>query len=110
MFKDFHGFGQQMPIRKVDEGPKPLSVAQQARREAIEKLQSDLAKNDPTTSEIVRKKRMEALLTLLSNETNEEFGDIQVPENLMHYSQSPESESPVSAANESNLGEGTKAA
>lgn len=111
MFRDFHGFGEQMPVRKAEQQePKPLSVAQQMRKEAIEKLRSDLEKNSSTVSEVVRKKRKEALLTLLSNEVRDEFGDIKAPEDAFHYSSTSELESSTSTTHESNIEEGRQAA
>ncbi len=108
MFKDFHGFGEQMPVRKAEQqGPKPLSVAQQMRKEAIEKLQADIAKNDPKTSEVVRKKRMEALLTLLESDMGDTHGELVTDESMMHFSAAGENRK---SANESHLEEGRQAA
>ncbi len=97
--------GEQMTIKeKHEKEARPLSIAQEARKEAIRKLQKDLAEKGPTTPPKVQVARIKALITLLSNEVKEEYGDINIPE-LMHYSEPTES-----AANESNIGEAERAA
>ena len=115
MFKDFHGFGEQMPVKKVAQQERQsLSVPQQMRKEAIEKLQADIAKNDPKTSEVVRRKRMEALLTLLESDMKDIHGELVTDESMMHFSEFKEGAVGIpdegKSANESNLKDERRAA
>lgn len=85
MFKEFFGFGRQNErIKQVEPVTKELTVNQQMRREAIEKLQNDLRTNTQSSEEVVTK-RKEALIKLLEKEMVEEMGELTTSED-MHYS------------------------
>lgn len=73
---------------------KELSLAQQARKEAIATLQKKLSEGVHPNAE-VQKSRLTALTKLLANEFEDEHGDIAIPEDMMHFS--------ASAANESHI-------
>ena len=78
--------GEQMPIKKT--GPTPdttLSIAQIARKEAIQKLQKSLGDSNSKMTEVVRKARINALITLLESEAKEIHGELTTDEHL-HFS------------------------
>lgn len=79
------------------------SVAHEAREQAIQKLQKDLAENK-TSSQKVRKARLEALIKLLENSERAKHGELATGE-MMHYSEPAEP-----SANESHIGEIERAA
>jgi hypothetical protein len=78
------GSTPQSPEQKMETTPKPLTLAQEARKEAIAKLQKDLREKADTTPPLVQAARLKALVTLLSNEVEEELGVLVSPD-MMHY-------------------------
>ncbi len=90
-------------LPQKEQKEETLSIAQEARDLAIKKLQKDLVENKTATPKI-KKVRLEALIKLLENSEKDKHGEL-VTEEIMHYSEPPES-----AANESNLEEDRKLA
>ena len=86
------GIGKQNEKLIPELKKKELTVAQRARKEAIEKLQDDLRENKASSEEVV-KRRKAALIKLLENEIVEEFGELVDDKEHMHYSQPPEKSS-----------------